>query len=559
MDKNYQHEKFYCRLCLEKISPNTKFIDITSENGEIYDKIIKIFHFTFDTNNLSPFVCIDCRDQVEIISQFIEKVVSNQEKLRVLNFLNEDHDEKYDPKQIKYENEEMEVEFLDENDYEDNIKEICEINIVEPQTKVKNEQEASFDFVCDFCSKKFCSKSTLTFHMKRHMSDIKPKHVACKYCEKTFKSESGLKNHIGQIHENKPKLYDSETAVDISKYLLCELCSGRPMFPSFNDMNDHYQENHGIRGYVRCCSKRFYTRRSVVYHSDVHSRPVDYICKICQRLLPNKYALRDHMTRHKPEEEKKFQCKTCPKRFHIEYDLTIHIRNVHEKNPQEEKAHCDTCDKEFASKISLYLHNRRFHMNLEYPICEACGKQCRSKADLRSHIKSKHTFTPKTKCDICGNSVKNIKKHLQIHRESELNIKCEICGHETTTFKYLKLHMKIHNDEKPYVCPTCDQAFKRKKALDDHMSLHNGIPRHFCNYCDRAFNNSGNKFKHIKQAHPEEASKNRRKSIKIKTAEAMQSKSIESGDNYKLLNEMNSDTIVLKPESLGIVISVQGE
>lgn len=102
----------------------------------------------------------------------------------------------------------------------------------------------------------------------------------------------------------------------------------------------------------------------------------------------------------------------------------------------------------FASKISLYLHNRRFHMNLAQPMCETCGKQCRSKADLRSHIKSRHTETPKSKCDICGNLVKNMRKHKQIHVESALNIKCEICGHETTTFKYLRLHMKIHNDEK---------------------------------------------------------------------------------------------------------------
>lgn len=172
-------------------------------------------------------------------------------------------------------------------------------------------------------------------------------------------------------------------------------------------------------------------------------------------------------------------------------------------------------------------------MNLAMPMCETCGKQCRSKADLRSHIKSRHTETPRQKCDICGNLVKNMRKHKQIHVESALHIKCEICGHKTTTFKYLRLHMKIHNDEKwvwsffcelgnnfvsksflfisrPYVCSTCGQSFKRKKALNDHMSLHSGIPRHFCNYCDRTFNNSGNKFKHIKQAHPEEAAKNRR-------------------------------------------------
>lgn len=70
------------------------------------------------------------------------------------------------------------------------------------------------------------------------------------------------------------------------------------------------------------------------------------------------------------------------------------------------------------------------------------------------------------------------------------------------------------------MCATCGQSFKRKKSLDDHMSVHSGIPRHFCNYCDRTFNNSGNKFKHIKQAHPVEAAKNRRnRSLKVKCEE----------------------------------------
>lgn len=87
-------------------------------------------------------------------------------------------------------------------------------------------------------------------------------------------------------------------------------------------------------------------------------------------------------------------------------------------------------------------------MNLEMPICETCGKMCRSKSDLRSHIKARHTETEKLKCNICGNFVKNLTKHLQIHIESTLDIKCEICGHKTTTYKYLRLHMKIHTDEK---------------------------------------------------------------------------------------------------------------
>lgn len=78
--------------------------------------------------------------------------------------------------------------------------------------------------------------------------------------------------------------------------------------------------------------------------------------------------------------------------------------------------------------------------------------------------------------------------------------------------------MKTHSDERPFQCSQCGQSFKRKKGLDDHMSIHTGIPKHFCNYCDRSFNNSGNKFKHIKQAHPIEAQQNSKRPGKLQAA-----------------------------------------
>lgn len=51
------------------------------------------------------------------------------------------------------------------------------------------------------------------------------------------------------------------------------------------------------------------------------------------------------MVRHKPEEEKGYECHICQKRFHLEYDVKVHVRHVHEKNQKEERAVCLECDK----------------------------------------------------------------------------------------------------------------------------------------------------------------------------------------------------------------------
>lgn len=51
------------------------------------------------------------------------------------------------------------------------------------------------------------------------------------------------------------------------------------------------------------------------------------------------------MMRHKPEEEKRYECQICKKRFHLEYDVKVHTKHVHERQEKEERAVCVECDK----------------------------------------------------------------------------------------------------------------------------------------------------------------------------------------------------------------------
>lgn len=53
------------------------------------------------------------------------------------------------------------------------------------------------------------------------------------------------------------------------------------------------------------------------------------------------------MIRHQPEETKEYECKICQKRFHIEYDVKIHNRHVHERHEEDEKAFCVECNKKY--------------------------------------------------------------------------------------------------------------------------------------------------------------------------------------------------------------------
>lgn len=281
MDTSSDSTSLYCRLCLENADDTQNYIDAMANNHLIHDKIVKIFHFTLDDEaNFSPYICLICCDRIESIVEFIETVLRNQEKLKSTNF-KEDFTEARLSSIVKQEAERMDIEYLDSIDDSKNFQlEFNDVKFEETEVdskirassivskkKTRRKNQVKEEFFCDFCSKSFTSKSLLVAHMKNHIAEPS---FDCDQCDRRFQTANGLASHKVQGHE---------FSVDISKYLVCELCEDeeRPSFESFNEMNDHYQDAHGTRGYVKCCSKKFFTKRTVVYHSEVHSRPIDFM------------------------------------------------------------------------------------------------------------------------------------------------------------------------------------------------------------------------------------------------------------------------------------------
>ncbi|XP_063697608.1 zinc finger protein 845-like [Culicoides brevitarsis] len=457
-------EAIYCRLCLNN---DGNFIEITENDQQLIEKITKLFNFDVDEADFSHFICVSCHDRVSEIADFIEKVQQNQETLRNAN--------------IKEEPVEEVVAFDDEIQNYDQKEEIIEEDAEGNSQEIVVTEKFTEKYYCDDCETAFCTKSSLVRHMRRSHLPLETTRV------ETTGSVARFFNKL----------------IDISQYLLCELCDDKPAFETFELMCEHYSTQHDCRGYVKCCGSVFYTKRSVVTHADRHLAPTDYMCSICNKMMPNKATLKDHMDRHRPDEEKNYVCDICEKRFYREYHLIYHTRQVHKKE-REEKHTCVECNKSYSTRWVLEQHMRRFHLGGDYKtwICESCGKSFFTKQDLHSHISFKHTDN-RQKCPICGIVIKCMRRHMQMHKEMEQEINCEVCGKKVPTTQALKSHMKVH-EQKRFNCTVCEKSFRLKAALMDHMSQHGGRPRHFCHFCDRTFNNSGNKAKHIKLMHAEE-------------------------------------------------------
>mmetsp|Transcript_17434 Transcript_17434/g.19681 ORF Transcript_17434/g.19681 Transcript_17434/m.19681 type:complete len:177 (+) Transcript_17434:923-1453(+) len=97
---------------------------------------------------------------------------------------------------------------------------------------------------------------------------------------------------------------------------------------------------------------------------------------------------------------------------------------------------------------------------------------------LKNHMKivPDEQFGALFKCQICQRCF--TREHtLKMHLESHFNIKrhqCHVCLKRFMLKQYLRDHMFIHTDEKPYAClePGCGRKFRHKGKLSAHKATH---------------------------------------------------------------------------------------
>ncbi|XP_045195817.2 zinc finger protein 569-like [Mercenaria mercenaria] len=105
--------------------------------------------------------------------------------------------------------------------------------------------------------------------------------------------------------------------------------------------------------------------------------------------------------------------------------------------------------------------------------CEYCEKQFKTREKVRIHTKI-HTEERAFGCDICGSQYRR-REHLVRHYRRHTNerpYRCLECGKSYMRAEHLKRHSYDHSGEKPFECPVCPRAFTRHDRLIKHSLVH---------------------------------------------------------------------------------------
>ena len=120
---------------------------------------------------------------------------------------------------------------------------------------------------------------------------------------------------------------------------------------------------------------------------------------------------------------------------------------------------------------------------------EGCAAIFQRPHRLQTHIRLVHTTMMQVQCNICNRTLSNkhnLKIHMRIHNE-EKAFKCNLCGRKFRMEQTLRDHIRRHTGERPYQCAICGSRYPTNKSLRVHVIRH-GIKEKFtCSDCGKDF------------------------------------------------------------------------
>ena len=271
-----------------------------------------------------------------------------------------------------------------------------------------------------------------------------------------------------------------ENTTDSSKYNEEKITLQMEAEHTINDVNveeDEYIENESYR----------------------EEYPLIYMCPHCENFYEKTSQLRDHVEEVHQITLYPESCPICFKTF-SKHSLTAHMESFH----SDMQWPCKICDRSLKSRKALRVHYSMYHGDdkMDKVPCHICGVSI-TKINLQGHMVNRHNTEEKSiPCPDCGKKFysKGQAKTHQIIVHGSRRFKCNQCDHRAFTKASLKTHEITHSEERPFSCQFCDQTCKSKQILTNHIKNRhsNNEKKHACDICGKAFKSTTHVHKHRK-------------------------------------------------------------
>ncbi|XP_070502660.1 zinc finger protein Paris-like [Chironomus tepperi] len=349
-----------CRCCFRMLIDDQKSIRISKSIEQKFFELTQIE--LIDAEIFSSKICQLCHNDLEVFHNFRKDLVQKQRKLysaivqstdQILK--SEDTNEFIECSGGTEDEEYLGTEFQIKTEASDNLG-MCVENYIEDDEKMlsnytKKSLKSNMDrvhigeeiYTCDRCNNKSQSKVDLEDHMKSHISK-QTRTYFCEICGLDFDKRHLLNRHVKIKHTVKERRHK---------------CS---------------HQN---------CDKAFFTVSALKKHVESHSEK-EMPCEYCGKLFSCLNNLRTHLYYHS---EPKFVCEFegCGKKFFMRKLLKAHI-NVHRGQKDYE---CEYCEKSYFFQAHLKRHVLSMHMRLKID-CELCSSTFARKETYRNHVINQH-------------------------------------------------------------------------------------------------------------------------------------------------------------------------
>ena len=381
------------------------------------------------------------------------------------------------------------------------------------------------ELVCKHCSKEYSSKFNLNDHIQR-VHEKSKKHE-CENCYKRFFSKNGKTLHIKRMHTTgipKRKVIKVGTAKQIE--VKCEICC--QAYSSVKSLNTHVENTHDLKP-EKCdiCEKIFHSSLRLTLHYKTHLKDYtvpetekeiaskmkkrmkrknrDFKCLICDKTFPVWRERYKHQNENH-EDQKKFECTACSKKYLTEESAKIHFRNAHHRNEMR-RHQCPNCVKIFNTPSALQHHIEFVHLQMKSSKCDMCKKSFYNEKYLEKHIKAIHQEIKPLKCENCEMEFSfpsSLKSHIRYKHGS---YKCSQCPERFDASTRLNLHVKLVHKIDDLTCEKCKKVFCTKSTMKRHfIRIHEPEkkPTYQCEFCPKKYGTKGNLKKHQMKSHQKE-------------------------------------------------------